>query len=65
MGVGIKVILAEVYEFLFETRFSPQGTEKVLPGTNLSSIRSLAVSDPTENLELELARGTLQADQTF
>lgn len=32
MWVGIKVILAEVYEFFFETRFTPQGRMASLPG---------------------------------
>ena len=32
MWVGIKVVLAETFEFLFQTKFSPQGNVKVLPG---------------------------------
>jgi anaerobic magnesium-protoporphyrin IX monomethyl ester cyclase len=58
MWVGIKVLLAEIFEFLFQTKFSPQGNVQVLPGTTLK---------PTfhENLELELPGGALQTDQTF
>jgi anaerobic magnesium-protoporphyrin IX monomethyl ester cyclase len=33
MWVGIKVILAEIFEFFFETKFSPRGDMKVLHGT--------------------------------
>jgi len=29
---GIRVILAEIFEFFFETKFSPQGSVKKLPG---------------------------------
>lgn len=29
---GIRVVLAEVFEFLFQTKFSPQGSVKKLPG---------------------------------
>jgi anaerobic magnesium-protoporphyrin IX monomethyl ester cyclase len=32
MWAGIRVILAEVFEFLFQTKFSPQGSMKKLPG---------------------------------
>jgi anaerobic magnesium-protoporphyrin IX monomethyl ester cyclase len=32
MWAGIRVIIAEIFEFLFETRFSPQGKVKKLPG---------------------------------
>jgi anaerobic magnesium-protoporphyrin IX monomethyl ester cyclase len=32
MWIGCKVILAEIYEFLFATRFSPQGSMKALHG---------------------------------
>jgi anaerobic magnesium-protoporphyrin IX monomethyl ester cyclase len=32
MWVGIKVILAEIFEFFFETKFSPEGSMKVLHG---------------------------------
>jgi anaerobic magnesium-protoporphyrin IX monomethyl ester cyclase len=58
MWVGIKVILAEIYEFFLETKFSRQGNVKVLPGTTLKP--SLL-----ENPELELPGGALQTDQTF
>ncbi len=34
MWVGIKVILAEIFEFFFETKFSRQGSMKVLYGVN-------------------------------
>ena len=37
MWVGIKVILAEIFEFLFETKFSPQGSMKVLHGMSMPS----------------------------
>jgi anaerobic magnesium-protoporphyrin IX monomethyl ester cyclase len=36
MWVGIKVILAEIFEFFFQTHFSPQGSMKVLHGDNAS-----------------------------
>jgi anaerobic magnesium-protoporphyrin IX monomethyl ester cyclase len=32
MWIGIKVILAEIIEFVFETTFSPRGSLKFLPG---------------------------------
>ena len=32
MWAGIRVILAEIYEFLFQTKFSPQGSVEKLPG---------------------------------
>ena len=32
MWAGIRVILAEVFEFLFQTKFSPQGSMEKLPG---------------------------------
>jgi anaerobic magnesium-protoporphyrin IX monomethyl ester cyclase len=40
MWVGIKVILVEIIEFIFQTKFSPQGSLKLLPGpeTHLPSI---------------------------
>jgi anaerobic magnesium-protoporphyrin IX monomethyl ester cyclase len=58
MWVGVKVILAEVYEFLFETTFSPQGSMHGLPGTTppLESVQ-----DP----ESEFSGRALQTDQTF
>ena len=40
MWVGIKVILAEVFEFFFETRFSPQGSMKALHGINVKPATS-------------------------
>ena len=62
MWVGIKVVFAEVFEFLFQTKFSPRGNVKVLPGTTL---RPMVVSDPAGNPELEFPGRTLQTDQTF
>jgi anaerobic magnesium-protoporphyrin IX monomethyl ester cyclase len=56
--VGIKVIVAEIFEFLFQTKFSPQGSVKVLPG---ATINPVTLKSP----DLELARRTLQTDQTF
>jgi anaerobic magnesium-protoporphyrin IX monomethyl ester cyclase len=47
MWVGIKVILAEIYEFFFQTKFSPQGNVKALPGP---SPKSAVVSDSTESI---------------
>ena len=32
MWIGMKVILAEVFEFFFQTKFSPRGSMKVLHG---------------------------------
>jgi anaerobic magnesium-protoporphyrin IX monomethyl ester cyclase len=32
MWIGFKVVLAEIFEFFFQTRFSPQGSMKVLHG---------------------------------
>jgi len=32
MWAGIRVIIAEIFEFLFRTKFSPQGNVKKLPG---------------------------------
>ena len=32
MWAGIRVILAEIYEFLFQTKFTPQGSVEKLPG---------------------------------
>jgi anaerobic magnesium-protoporphyrin IX monomethyl ester cyclase len=37
MWIGIKVILAEVVEFFFQTEFSPQGSMKVLHGAGIQS----------------------------
>jgi hypothetical protein len=37
MWVGIKVLLAEIFEFFFETKFSPQGSMKVLHGMRAPS----------------------------
>jgi anaerobic magnesium-protoporphyrin IX monomethyl ester cyclase len=34
MWVGIKVVLAEIFEFFFQTKFSPQGNMKVLHGAD-------------------------------
>jgi len=34
MWIGLKVVLAEIFEFFFQTRFSPRGSMKVLPGTS-------------------------------
>jgi hypothetical protein len=41
MWVGIKVIFAEIIEFIFATRFSPRGSLKLLPGpeTHLPVLR--------------------------
>jgi radical SAM superfamily enzyme YgiQ (UPF0313 family) len=32
MWAGIRVILAEIYEFVFQTKFSPQGSLEKMPG---------------------------------
>ena len=37
MVIGIKVILAEVVEFFFQTNFSPRGSMKVLHGAGIQS----------------------------
>ena len=58
MWVGIKVILAEIIEFFFQTKFSPQGSMKAVPGA-IPKLQTI------ENAELELAQGALQADQPF
>jgi anaerobic magnesium-protoporphyrin IX monomethyl ester cyclase len=34
MWVGMKVILAEIFEFIFDTRFSPRGSMRVLYGVS-------------------------------
>jgi len=55
MWVGIKVVLAEIFEFFFETEFSSQGSLRALPGSSMNL--------QTEDMdELELARRTLQAN---
>jgi len=38
MWVGIKVVLAEIFEFIFQTKFSPQGDMKVLYGVRVNSL---------------------------
>jgi anaerobic magnesium-protoporphyrin IX monomethyl ester cyclase len=42
MWIGIKVIIAEISEFIFETTFSPRGSLKYLPGpeTHLPTLSS-------------------------
>jgi anaerobic magnesium-protoporphyrin IX monomethyl ester cyclase len=35
MWIGIKVVLAEIFEFFFDTKFSPQGTMKALHGARV------------------------------
>ncbi len=47
MWVGIKVVLAEIVEFFFATKFSTQGTLRALPGSSMN----LQINDfglPTE-----------------
>lgn len=56
MWVGFKVILAEIFEFFFETRFSPRGSMKSFPGTDPGGSH-------TAGSELELAGRALQTDQ--
>jgi hypothetical protein len=38
----VKVVLAEIYEFLFQTKFSPQGSLKYIPGspTHIRAMRN-------------------------
>lgn len=36
MWTGIKVVLTEIYEFFFQTKFSPRGSMKVLHGVNIN-----------------------------
>ncbi len=36
MWIGIKVILAEIFEFFFKTKFSPRGSMRVLHGASAS-----------------------------
>jgi hypothetical protein len=38
MWVGMKVIIAEMFEFFFQTKFSPQGSMRVLYGVSPSTI---------------------------
>ena len=58
MWVGIRVLLAEIFEFFFQTKFSLQGSLETLPG---------ATSNPQllQEPELELPRRALQTDQTL
>jgi hypothetical protein len=58
MWIGLKVILAELYEFFFHTRFAPQGSISVLPG-------SQSTAQLIELNESELAGRALQTDQTL
>src|SRR5215216_512932 len=37
MWIGTRVLLAEIFEFLFQTKFSPQGSMKVLHGASVSA----------------------------
>ena len=55
MWIGVKVVLAEIFEFFFETRFSPQGSLRALPGSSMN----LQTEDTSE---LELARRALQTN---
>ena len=53
MWVGIKVILAEIFEFMFETKFSLQGHVRALPGAaHLSAVVSSqpSISESTESV---------------
>jgi hypothetical protein len=36
MWIGIKVVIAEIYEFFFQTKFSPQGSMRALHGVSKS-----------------------------
>ena len=38
MWIGIKVIWAEILEFFFDTKFSPQGSMRALHGVNTSTV---------------------------
>jgi anaerobic magnesium-protoporphyrin IX monomethyl ester cyclase len=58
MWIGLKVILAEIFEFFFQTKFSRQGSMKALPGTFQQPRFSV---DP----ELELSRRALETDESF
>jgi anaerobic magnesium-protoporphyrin IX monomethyl ester cyclase len=40
MWVGIKVLLAEIFEFLFQTKFSPRGSLKALHGVGIRPVAS-------------------------
>jgi anaerobic magnesium-protoporphyrin IX monomethyl ester cyclase len=35
MWIGIKVVIAEIYEFFFQTKFSPRGSMRVLHGASV------------------------------
>jgi len=37
MWIGVKVILAEIFEFFFQTKFSPRGSMRALYGVNVSA----------------------------
>ena len=52
MWVGIRVVLAEIFEFFFQTKFSPRGNMNVLHGVSLPS-------------DSELPGRVLQADQSL
>jgi anaerobic magnesium-protoporphyrin IX monomethyl ester cyclase len=54
MWVGIKVILAEVYEFFFQTKFSPQGHVRALPGAAPHSVMVSAQQPVSESPETAL-----------
>jgi anaerobic magnesium-protoporphyrin IX monomethyl ester cyclase len=58
MWIGMKVVLAEIFEFFFQTKFAPLGSMQVLPGAS-------AANQASENVELEITRRALQTDQTF
>ena len=58
MWVGIKVIVAEILEFLFQTKFSALGSIRSLPG----AAANLQIVD---SLELELPRRALKTDQSL
>ena len=58
MWVGIRVLLAEIFEFFFQTKFSLQGSLETLPG---ATSNHQLLQEP----ELELPRRALQTDQTL
>jgi anaerobic magnesium-protoporphyrin IX monomethyl ester cyclase len=58
LWVGIKVVLAEIFEFFFQTKFSQPGIVKTLPGITQNSTI-------LESPELKLPRRALQTDQTL